>query len=286
MVSHVWFVVLLIVATQFNVAYSVRSISVIGSNGKTGCRVVNYALSKGYTVNAVSRSGKVEGWMPSATNNGILVPMAGDVTKIDTLDAVLKGSSAAIFAASASKEGGSAMDVDKNGLINVAKACLRNKVPRLIIVSSGAVTKPWSPVYLFLNLFDSIMKAKSDGENEVRAVYSSQSECAYTIIRPGGLTLEIGNGVKEIELNQGDTFSGRISRDNVAALCIESLDSDSTKNVTYECYSVGTASPLSSVGLNNLFKRKTNTNTASGYEKIGSSYSELFNGLINDKNLN
>ena len=286
MLSRVWHLLLLVVATQFIVAFAVRTISVLGTNGKTGCRVTNYALSKGYKVNAVSRSGRIEGWMPSTSNNGVLVPMAGDVTKIETLDNVLQGSYAAIFAASASKEGGSAMDVDKNGLINVAKACIRNKVPRLIIVSSGAVTRPLSPVYLFLNLFDSIMKAKIDGENEVRAIYSGQSECSYTIIRPGGLTLEIGKGVQEIELNQGDSFSGRISRCNVAALCIESVDDESTKNVTFECYGVGTGSPLSSVGLNNLFKRKSNTKATTGYEKTGSTYSELFEGLINDKKLN
>jgi len=286
MISRVYHLLVLIVATQFIVSWAVRTVSVIGSNGKTGCRVANYALSQGYQVNAVSRSGKVEGWMPSASNNGVLVPMAGDVTKIDTLDNALKESYAAVFAASASKEGGSAMDVDKNGLINVAKACLRNKVPRLIIVSSGAVTRPWSPVYLFLNLFDSIMKAKNDGENEVRELYNGQSECSYTVIRPGGLTLEIGKGVKEIELNQGDSFSGRISRDNVASLCIESIDNESAKNVTFECYGVGTGSPLSSVGLNNLFKKQSNTKTTTGYERTGSTYDELFSGLVNDKMLN
>ena len=39
--------------------------------------------------------------MPSASNNGVLIPMSGDVTKIDTLDNALQGSYAAIFAASA-----------------------------------------------------------------------------------------------------------------------------------------------------------------------------------------
>jgi nucleoside-diphosphate-sugar epimerase len=90
--------------------------------------------------------------------------------------------------------------VDKLGVINVAKACIDLKVKRLVIVSSGAVTKPLSPVYLLLNLVGKgIMKAKIDGENEVRRLYASlgpDSELGYTIIRPGGLTEEEPLGVK------------------------------------------------------------------------------------------
>lgn len=56
-----------------------------------------------------------------------------------------------------------------------------------MIVSSGAVTKPFSPVYLFLNLFGGIMAAKIQGENEVRKLYKSDAAkgLAYTVVRPG-----------------------------------------------------------------------------------------------------
>ena len=43
------------------------------------------------------------------------------------------------------------------------------------------------------------------------------------MIRPGGLTLDTPRGVGAIELNQGDTKSGRLARADVAALCVESL---------------------------------------------------------------
>jgi nucleoside-diphosphate-sugar epimerase len=140
------------------------------------------------------------------------------VTKLENLSSSLasaiKDSSSVIFAASASKEGGNPNQVDKQGLVNVAKLCIANKVPRLVIVSSGAVTKPFSPVYLFLNLFGGIMKAKNEGESEVRRLYSSPEAkgLGYTIVRPGGLTEDPPRGVQAIELNQGDDYSGRISR--------------------------------------------------------------------------
>jgi nucleoside-diphosphate-sugar epimerase len=104
------------------------------------------------------------------------------------------------------------------GLVNVAKACIKNKVPHLVIVSSGSVTKPDSPVYKFLNLFGNIMDEKIKGEDIVRSMYSGQQGLTYTVIRPGGLTEDPARGVSEVELNQGDAKSGRISRYDVAKL--------------------------------------------------------------------
>ena len=54
-------------------------------------------------------------------------------------------------------------EVDNDGLVNVAKACLEYKVPSLVIVSSGGVSKPDSPVYKFLNIFGKIMEEKIKG---------------------------------------------------------------------------------------------------------------------------
>ena len=41
-------------------------------------------------------------------------------------------------------------------------------------------------------------------------------DVGYVIVRPGGLTRDEGLGVGSIELNQGDTKSGRIARADVA----------------------------------------------------------------------
>lgn len=42
------------------------------------------------------------------------------------------------------------------GVVNVAKACLEAKVPRLVVVSSGGVATPDSSIYKFLNLFGEV----------------------------------------------------------------------------------------------------------------------------------
>lgn len=153
---------------------------------------------------------------------------------------------------------------------------------RLVVVSSGAVSKPWSPVYLFLNLFGGIMKAKFEGEQTLKKIYANQADCSYTIIRPGGLTIEEPLGAAGIELNQKDEVSGRISRWDVASLCIECIGSKDCANVTLECYNKDTKKPLNEVGLSNLFKKKDSESGQflTGYERQGSTYSQLFKGLV------
>lgn len=42
------------------------------------------------------------------------------------------------------------------GVVNVARACLEAKVPRLVVVSSGGVASPDSSIYKFLNLFGEV----------------------------------------------------------------------------------------------------------------------------------
>eukprot|EP01035_Chromulina_nebulosa_P016852 gene16852-22338_t len=280
------YIIVLFLIFYVNYTFS-KTVSVIGANGRTGRKIVNIALTKGWKVNAVTRSGNFID-ISNISNSKNLNQVAGDITggSYKQLTSSLKGSNAVIFAASASKEGGSPAQVDRDGLINVAKICIENKIPRLVVVSSGAVTKPFSPVYLFLNLFGGIMKAKIDGENAIKKLYASPDakSLGYTIVRPGGLTEEPPKGVAELELNQGDDRSGRISRWDVASICVESIDAKDAFRTSLECYNKDTAQPLANVGLSNLFKR-TNSNdpiAPTGKERRASSWSKLFEGLIAD----
>ena len=82
------------------------------------------------------------------------------------------------------------------------------------------------------------MDAKISGENELRRLYAQPSvarkNIGYTVVRPGGLTRDPPLGVSAVELNQGDTKSGRIARSDVAAICIESLESADAFDTTFE----------------------------------------------------
>jgi len=118
---------------------------------------------------------------------------------------------------------------------------------------------------------------------------SSSTMTSYTIIRPGGLTEEGSLGVSALELNQGDTKSGRIARSDVADICVESiLNPKLTENTTFECYNKDTGAPLASVGISNILKAKTDNGDddkvfVSGRECVGSSWGELFSQLEKDE---
>lgn len=263
-------------------ASATAPVCVIGASGKTGKECVKYLAAKGALVKAITRSGTKEIEGIDGTSSLISFE-AGDVTKPETL-ASIQGASAVIFAASASKGGGNAKAVDYEGLVNCAQKCLEYNISRLVIVSSGGVSKPDSAVFKFLNLFGEIMTYKIRSEDAVRELYAkSPSDCYYTIVRPGGLTLDAPVGPASLELNQGDDKSGRIARADVAALCVESIYSDSTRDVTFECYNADTAKPLSNVGVSNILKAKVDVGASDGgRERRGSTYAELFDGLKSD----
>ncbi|CAM9754408.1 unnamed protein product, partial [Ascophyllum nodosum] len=125
-------------------------VAVIGAGGKTGRLAVEGLLRRGKAVRAVTRTGEFS--LAQGAQGG-LTTAAGDVTKIDTLKQALAGCGAVLFCASASKKGGNAEAVDYHGAVNTAKACIELGVPRLIVISSGAVTKPDSLGYKVTNLF-------------------------------------------------------------------------------------------------------------------------------------
>ena len=261
---------------------------VIGANGKTGTKCVQDILGRGMPVRATSRGGVYYEAEESDAmkTNPLLIPTVCDVTVPSTVDAAVKGTRAVIFAASASKQGGTPSEVDNVGLKNVATACIANGIPHLVIVSSGGVSKPDSPIYKFLNVFGGIMEEKIKGEDTVRSMYANlkdeSGKLTYTIIRPGGLTEEPIRGVSEIALNQGDIKSGRISRYDLAKLCVEAtFYPELTGSTTFECYDADTGKELGSVGMSNLFKKKTASSeiSLSEKERVGQSYKALFTGL-------
>ncbi|CAM9666110.1 unnamed protein product [Discosporangium mesarthrocarpum] len=239
-------------------------------------------LRRGKAVKAVTRDGRLS--LPGAdTFPGTLTSDPGDVTKIDTLLQALDGCGAVIFCASASKKGGTAEQVDYQGVVNTAKACLQLKTPRLVVVSSGAVTKPDSIGYKVTNIFGTdpsrplwypvpgtdIMTFKRKGEVELVEAYAGAPKgVSYTIIRPGGLTDGPLKDVSEIELNQGDTIGGTISRSNLAEVVVEAALSPDTENTAFEVFDGSTRGPLQKV-----------FPTTSGYERKANNYPGLFKGL-------
>jgi uncharacterized protein YbjT (DUF2867 family) len=214
-----------------------KPIAVIGSGGRTGSLCVAACLKRGLAVRALSRSGSSP---PGVDASAALLSIAEcDVRDASTIN--VAGAGAVIYAASGSKKGGSPHDVDNLGVVNAARACIAAKVPRLVVISSTAVTRPNSLGYKFTDVYGRIMGEKKLGEDGVYATYAS-SDLAYTIIRPGGLEEPKENiiqGPGALEISQGDALAGIISRTDLAEAAVEAAAlgaSPVLKDASFELY--------------------------------------------------
>ena len=91
--------------------------------------------------------------------------------------------------------------------------------------------------------------------------------------------------VGAIELNQGDDKSGRISRSDVAAICVEAAigANGCVGNSTFECYWADSAKGLDAVGFSNMMGGTTSDGDyVSGMERRGNTWNEIFAGLKTD----
>ncbi|WP_460202678.1 CIA30 family protein [Scytonema sp. NUACC21] len=128
-------------------------------------------------------------------------------------------------------------------------------LPQFVLVSSAGVTRPGRPginldeeppAVRLNDQLGGILTWKLKGEDSIR-----QSEIPYTIIRPCALTEEPGG--KEFILAQGDNIKGKISREDVAKLCVEVLEQSQACNTTFEVKE--REKNASSIDWQNLFSR-------------------------------
>lgn len=212
-----------------------RPIAVLGASGRTGALCVTACLERGIPVRALTRSGS---WPPesmegitvgSNTNKNLLTVASCDVRDSIALQKSVEGCRGVIYAASASKQGGNAKEIDNLAVVNAGDACLKAKVGRYVIISSTAVTRPKSLGYVFTNVFGGIMDEKRKGEQGVMDIYKTAESSSYTILRPGGLEepkLNVALGPSALEISQGDTFAGIVSRADLAELAVELVASN------------------------------------------------------------
>jgi len=306
----------------FNVKEAVSAvapIAIIGASGYTGGDCVRELVARKLPVRAISRKTIPLDNLPSS----LVKAIAADVTVPASLPSAIRGSSSVIFLASArkrysSKGSDSASidsfeDVEHLGLINVAKECIAGRVPRLVVVSSSCAKCKDGQTDKATGMMCDQCSSKRAGEDAVRELYAQAAipGVSYTIVRPGLLNTGEKRGVSEIEINQGESKTGVISRLDLADLLIASASSPSTSGTTFECYYRDTAQPVdirASLGrckelgkstqecfFGAGFKDKapkslaealstpvTGTLFASGREHQGPSFEKMFTGLEPD----
>ena len=251
---------------------------------------------------ALTRTGE---WTSPPTPEGAVSTYNGDTSGLLTIQKFdvtsnnnnevwedsLKGCSAVIYAASASKKGGKAVDVDNKGVCRVAEAAVASSVSRYIVISSTSTTRPKSLGFVFTNLSigGNIMGEKRNGEVGTMAIYQnqsqSQSQSSYTILRPGGLEEPKRNkvlGPQAVEISQGDVFAGIISRADVAEITVELALSDApnVKNTAVELYYTNSVVEVEGKYKPLLEVAKIEGSPEGKQLRLhGSTYSELFQGI-------
>ncbi|XP_042439740.1 uncharacterized protein At2g34460, chloroplastic-like [Zingiber officinale] len=200
-----------------------KKVFVAGSTGRTGRRIVEQLLSRGYGVRAGALDlDKARGSLPKDSNVEFV---RADVTGGSEQLAEAIGDADAVICATGFRYSWDIFapwKVDNFGTVNLVEACRKIGVNRFILVSSilvngAAMGQVLNPAYIVLNVFGLTLIAKLQAEQYIR-----RSGINYTIIRPGGLRDEPSSG--NIVMEPEDTlYEGSISREQVAEVAVEAL---------------------------------------------------------------
>ena len=190
-------------------------LAVTGASGKTGWRVVQEALHRGYQVRAIVRP---QSTIPVGLEGAEICRL--DLGTAEALHAALAGCDGLVIATGArpSIDLFGPMKVDAFGVRDQLRACQAVGLERVVLVSSLCAGRWKHP----LNLFGLILVWKRLGEQ-----WLQQSGLKVTVVRPGGLS-ENEAGLDE----QGIRFTGAdqqesnsIPRRLVARVCLDALES-------------------------------------------------------------
>ena len=190
-------------------------IAVTGASGKTGWRVVQEALGRGWSVKAILRPSSE---VPAGLEGAELVRL--ELADTEALTAALSGCDALVIATGArpSVDLSGPLKVDALAIRSQIAACREAGLKRVVLVSSLCSGRWLHP----LNLFGLILVWKGVGERWLAA-----SGLDWTVVRPGGLK-ETEDGLEA----EGIRFTGpdqqesdSIPRRLVARVCLDAVAS-------------------------------------------------------------
>lgn len=196
-------------------------ILVAGSHGKVGRRLVRILAERGHDVVAMIRDPDQAEEMRGLGGDPLVADLAGDVSDAPA------GCDAIIFAAGAGPGSGPEpkQTIDRGGAEKLVDAARAHGVPRFVMVSSiGAHEPAEGPESM-----RPYLEAKRQADERLAA-----SSLDWTIVRPGSLTDEPGDGRVSVSTELG--ARGPVSRDDVAATLVAVLGRDDLAGVTFELF--------------------------------------------------
>ena len=179
---------------------------VAGAHGQVARRLTRLLAARGERVRGLVRNPGHTGDVRADGAEPVVCDL--EHASDEEIVAALHGADAVVFAAGAGPGSGAArkLTVDRDGAVRLLAAARAAEVPRFVIVSSvGTEALPKGD-----DVFSVYLRAKAEADAAVR-----ESDRAWTVVRPGGLTDDPGTGRVRIET---EPFRGAVSRDDVAAV--------------------------------------------------------------------
>jgi uncharacterized protein YbjT (DUF2867 family) len=193
---------------------------VVGANGHTGRRILRLLRDGPHEAVAMVRD---PGQVAHFAEEGIDTVVA-DLE--EPLDPALEASAAEalVFAAGSGSGTGpeQTLAVDRDGAIRSIAAMEATGIRRYVMLSALRADpgSEGSPISHYL-------RAKGIADEHLR-----RSDLHYTILRPGRLTFDEGTG--KVDLAPDPESGGSISREDVAAVMVASLDQERTVGKTFD----------------------------------------------------
>jgi uncharacterized protein YbjT (DUF2867 family) len=225
-------------------ADNIKTVVVAGATGQTGSRIYERLAAASSTFSTTGGVRNVEKAQKSLkVGTAAAAPLAHlDVVEdsVESLTATLQGADALIIACGMNpgknllRMAAAAHEVDNVGTCKLIDAAKRSGTVKKIVLVSSILTngRAWgqekSAGFVATNAFGNALDEKLQAE-----LYLRNSGLDYTIIRPGGL--KSGKPSGALSINPEDTlFSGEISRDLVADVCVASLTDAKARNKVLE----------------------------------------------------
>ncbi|MCJ1679359.1 SDR family oxidoreductase [Streptomyces sp. APSN-46.1] len=201
-------------------------IVIAGGHGQIARRLERLLSARGYEVAGIIRDPAQGDDLREAGAEPVLCDL--ESASVEHVAGILQGADAAVFAAGAGPGSGIERkdSVDRAAAVLFSDAAERARVRRFLIISSMGA----DPYHEGDDVFDFYLRAKGEADEHVRTRLGLE----WTILRPGSLTDDPGGGLVRLEAQTGP---GAVSREDVAAVLAELLETPATAGLTLELVS-------------------------------------------------
>lgn len=198
-------------------------IVIAGGHGQIALRLERLLAARGYEVAGIIRDRAQGDDLREAGTEPVLCDL--ESASVEHVAGILQGADVAVFAAGAGPGSGVGRKdtVDRGAAVLFSDAAERAGVRRFLMISSMGA----DAYHEGDDVFDIYLRAKGEADDHVRTRLGLE----WTVLRPGSLTDDPGTGQVRLEARTG---GGSVTRDDVAAVLAELIETPATAGLTLE----------------------------------------------------